>query len=178
MPFYAGDYLADTQHLDTAQHGAYLLLIMHYWSNEGLPDDDKLLAKITKLPVHSWRQMRPKIEVFFHDGWHHKRIDEEIAKYDSKIARLKVSGSIGGNRAASARAKSKHMLPKNPSQAIAREDIARLQHPEPDLTTTTTSVAARARARVPKEKRLSNGEVGAGSTAELNAVMAAKRWIP
>ena len=39
-----GDYLQDTTRLSTEQQGAYLLLIMDYWTNGPLPDDDAALA--------------------------------------------------------------------------------------------------------------------------------------
>ena len=79
MPLHIKDYLADTGHLTTAQHGAYLLLIMHYWQTGGLPDDDKQLARITQCSNQHWLlRMKPKLVTFFGPGWRHKRIDREL----------------------------------------------------------------------------------------------------
>lgn len=87
MPFYVGDYLADTLHLNTLQHGAYLLLILAYWrSGEPLNDDDEELATITRSTVAEWKKLRRSMVRFFHvdDGkWAHKRIDAELAKASS-----------------------------------------------------------------------------------------------
>jgi uncharacterized protein YdaU (DUF1376 family) len=44
MPIYWGDYLRDTRHFNTEQHGAYLLLIAHYWQNGSLPTDEGQLG--------------------------------------------------------------------------------------------------------------------------------------
>lgn len=80
MPLYIADYRADTAHLSAAEHGAYLLLIMHYWSTGELPDDDRPLARIACMTTSEWKRARPTIERFFHDGWKHNRIDAELAR--------------------------------------------------------------------------------------------------
>lgn len=100
MPLYVGDYLGDTGHLSTVQHGAYLLLMMHYWRKGELPDDDTQLAAITKLPPRIWADVRPTIQAFFYDGWRHKRIDEELLRMQEKTARRAAAGQKGGLQAA------------------------------------------------------------------------------
>lgn len=100
MPLYVGDYLGDTGHLSTTQHGAYLLLMMHYWKKGELPDDDKQLAAITKLPMRIWLDSRETLQAFFYDGWHHKRIDEELQVMEIKAARRAAAGQKGGLRSA------------------------------------------------------------------------------
>ena len=80
MPFYFADYLADTGHLSTVEHGAYFLLIAHYWAHGKLPDDEAAIARITRMTARQWSRSRDVLRSFFDDGWFHKRIDEEIAK--------------------------------------------------------------------------------------------------
>ncbi len=80
MPFYPGDYLASTGHLTTEQHGAYLLLIFHYWINGGLPTSDRELMAIARLSPSKWYGNRMAIASFFTTGWRHKRIDAELNK--------------------------------------------------------------------------------------------------
>jgi len=80
MPFYFGDFLADTMHLDRATAFSYLLLIGHYWQHGGLPDDPKQLAQIARVTPRTWQKTASTLQAFFNDGWKHKRIDEELAK--------------------------------------------------------------------------------------------------
>lgn len=100
MPLYWGDYFKDTGHLSTAEHGAYLLLIGHYWvSGKPLPDDDAKLAQITRQGQASWRKMRATLAEFFaiEDGrWRHGRVEEEIAKAFAFIGKQAANGSRGG----------------------------------------------------------------------------------
>ena len=96
MPLYVGDYLGDTGHLTTAQHGAYLLLMMHYWRKGELPDDDRQLAKITKLTRKTWCEYRPILQDFFHSGWKHKRIDAELERVMRVSEKRAMAGQKGG----------------------------------------------------------------------------------
>ena len=101
MPLYVGDYLGDTGHLTTAQHGAYLLLMMHYWRKGELPDDDRQLSKIAKLPLKTWCEYRATLQDFFYDGWKHKRIDAELAKMMRVSEKRAIAGQKGGIGSAS-----------------------------------------------------------------------------
>jgi uncharacterized protein YdaU (DUF1376 family) len=105
MPLYVGDYLGDTGHLTTAQHGAYLLLMMHYWRKGELPDDDRQLSKITKLPLRTWCEYRPTLQDFFYEGWKHKRIDAELARMMQVSQKRAIAGQKGGIGSALARRK-------------------------------------------------------------------------
>ncbi len=104
MPLYVGDYLADTGHLSAAQHGAYLLLMMHYWQKAGLPSDDETLARIAKMTPGEWRKSKPVIQALFSDGWKHKRIEFEL----TEATRISAAGRTGGFASGEARRRAKH----------------------------------------------------------------------
>lgn len=97
MSLHIGDYRKDTGHLRAAGHGAYLLLIMHYWSTGSLPDDDRQLAAIACMTDREWKQWKPIIKAFFHDGWKHKRVEAEFAEAERKYRNRADAGSKGGN---------------------------------------------------------------------------------
>jgi uncharacterized protein YdaU (DUF1376 family) len=105
MPLYVGDYLGDTGHLTTTHHGAYLLLMMHYWRKGELPGDDRQLCKIAKLPLKTWNEYRATLQEFFHDGWKHKRIDAELERMMRVSAKRAIAGQKGGIGSALARMK-------------------------------------------------------------------------
>lgn len=91
MPLHLDDYLADTGHLSTLEHGAYLLLIMHYWRNGGLPADERMIARVARLTPEQWAESRDVLAALFREGWSHKRIDGELAKADAIIAKRKAA---------------------------------------------------------------------------------------
>jgi uncharacterized protein YdaU (DUF1376 family) len=96
MPLYIGDYLKDTMHLSTVEHGAYLLLIMHYWQNGGLPQEPIKLARIARMTKKEWDEIAETLAEMFSDGWRHKRIDGELSDAASKYERRAEAGRKGG----------------------------------------------------------------------------------
>lgn len=118
MPWYWGDYHRDTQELSTLQHGAYMLLIGHYWQHGGLPDNDRELAIIAKLSKYSWEKNRETIAKKFQNNWRHKRIDAELQKAEHKIIQRSIAGARGGFAKAIARAKA---VPIATANGVAKE---------------------------------------------------------
>lgn len=101
MPIYWGDYARDTGDLGATMHGAYLMLIKHYWcTGTPLADDDAALWRIATCDsIGHWRRLRPTIERFFHiEGgvWRHKRIDAELERAAGFIEKQTQNGRKGG----------------------------------------------------------------------------------
>ncbi|MDP9590606.1 UNVERIFIED_ORG: uncharacterized protein YdaU (DUF1376 family) [Shinella zoogloeoides] len=85
MPLHIDAYITDTDHLTATEHGAYLLLIMKYWRDGGLPSDEGMIRRYAKLTPEQWAESRDVIAAFFDDGWRHSRIESELSKADEII---------------------------------------------------------------------------------------------
>jgi len=100
VPIYIGDYLSDTMHLTTEEHGAYFLLILAYWRNQApLPSDDKKMAAICRWSIPVWLEHKKTLSEFFEsDGlfWVHKRIDSELKSALDFRAKQSANGKKGG----------------------------------------------------------------------------------
>ncbi len=120
MPFFVADYLADTGHLTTIEHGAYMLLIMHYWANDGLPTDEKKLSRIARMSESEWRESRDTIAEFFSADWKHDRIEFELAESNAAYARRAAAGRKGGNA-----------RPKRKPSGSNASTLPELPHPQP-----------------------------------------------
>ena len=138
MPLYVGDYLADTAGLSAEEHGAYLLLIMNYWTNGGpLPDDDARLSRIAACDPARWPSIRSVVSRFFkitRGLWKHKRIDAEIARAEANIEAKRRGGKARAAKELSARAEHMHqhngqhngVTPPSPLPLPKKKDIKNL----------------------------------------------------
>jgi uncharacterized protein YdaU (DUF1376 family) len=147
MPLYVADYMADTAHLTTVEHGAYLLLIMTYWQRgEALPDDDKKLARIVGLQGRNWKRVRQEIEPFFEfrdNKWVHQRIEHQLTVMRSQSRANSLNGKKGGL----AKAKG------SPSENLAKHKRT-LSHTDIDIDTVEPKGSISASAKKPSKKTL------------------------
>lgn len=118
MPLYIDNYVGDTQHLSTEQHGAYMLLLMAMWKAGGrLPSDPAKLARIARLPRAKWVKIADDLLAFFDEAGGEitqKRLVSELQKASEKHAKRVDAGSRGGTAKA---LKEKEMTTSN---AIAK----------------------------------------------------------
>lgn len=100
MQLYVADYLGDTRHLTTEQHGAYLLLLMTMWRSDGvLSSDPSKLARIAGLTVAKWKRISDDILAFFtpcEGGFTQGRLAAELTIADEKSEKRSRSGRAGG----------------------------------------------------------------------------------
>src|ERR1700689_537187 len=93
-PHYIGDYIKDTSHLTLIQHGAYRVLLDHYYSTkQPLTANAEQLHRICRAFAQEEREavnyVLGQFFKFDENGYHNKRADDEIGKRNaiSKIRR-------------------------------------------------------------------------------------------
>lgn len=100
MPMYWDAYLADTTHLTTEEHGAYILLLAAMWRRNGwVPDDDRDNARILGLTTAKWKRTKQRLSVFliFQDGSiSQKKLLETWKNTQEKIQKNRENGAKGG----------------------------------------------------------------------------------
>lgn len=136
MPMYWDAYLADTTHLTTEEHGAYLLLLAAMWRRNGwVPDDDKDNARILGLTPSKWRRIKARLMetvsgFVVKDG---KITQEKLQKTwentQEKIDKNRANGAKGGRPSSIKNndlGKANGSVSVNPNQSIPEPE------PEPD----------------------------------------------
>lgn len=108
MQLYVADYLADTPHLTTEEHGAYLLLLFSYWQTGKALRVDRL-AHTARLSSERWTLVERTLNEFFTESegfWIHERVEKDL----DKVAAKSGKNSEAGKASAAARAFAKQQL--------------------------------------------------------------------
>lgn len=103
MQLYVADYLADTAHLTTEEHGAYLLLLFSYWQT-GKPLRADRLASVARMSNERWTDVEVSLKEFFEiDGnsWIHHRVERDL---DAVMSKRKGCSEAGKASAAARKA--------------------------------------------------------------------------
>lgn len=135
-PFYWSDYAGDTAHLSMVEHGAYILLMQHYYQ-KGRPlpasaltkgeqklskclASDEALFRVCRCTTDTERHAVLHVlrEFFYLDGdeHRHKRIDAELKKANEVSKKRAEAGKKGGSSKCQANAKQLPTLSLSQSQ--------------------------------------------------------------
>jgi uncharacterized protein YdaU (DUF1376 family) len=159
MSWHIGDYKKDTGHLRAAEHGAYFLLIMHYWATGGLPTDDRQLATIACMTDKEWNGARQTLAAFFQPNWKHKRVEEEISDANEKYKKRSAAGYAGGiatanrkqkpgNATGNATGNAAPLLPANAQQPITDNPNRKRESPSSGTAPTKGLLAGELRRQI------------------------------
>jgi len=95
------DYLADTWHLTTEEHGAYLLLIMNYWQTEK-PIPENRVQGVIRLDNDRYTSVMGNLKEFFNEdengAWYHGRIEADLSVIRDKSKKASAAGKASAQK--------------------------------------------------------------------------------
>jgi uncharacterized protein YdaU (DUF1376 family) len=113
MPFYGGDFIANTLHLNRGEIGSYVLLLWHHWEHGSLPADERELRQIARVHPWHWPRVWKHLKPFFTPDKdnpiriHQSRILIELHKKD-EISNKRKAAAVQMHSKRDANAKQKH----------------------------------------------------------------------
>lgn len=120
IQIYIADYLADTSHLNAAQHGAYLLLIFNYWQRgKPLNNANERLTNVARMSNDEWADAKPILSEFFKingDEWFHTRIERDLLAVNAKSGKAREAGKASAASRANKRS-------TNVEQTLNHKDV-------------------------------------------------------
>lgn len=119
MALYTGDYLRDTRHLSTAEHGCYLLLLMYCWDTKGpIPLDERKQTSICGArsgdEIEALRRVLAEFFTRMDDGHYNERMMKEIER----------SSALSGKRATAAAERWKARDTLNKMQVLSKSNAS------------------------------------------------------
>lgn len=96
LPIDVRAFMADTQHLDARETGAYWSLLAHAWlaPDNALPNDDKRLALLARCTPKEWARISSTVLGFWQLGdgrWRQKRLDRTRMEVGIKSAKASAA---------------------------------------------------------------------------------------
>lgn len=67
LPLFTDAFISDTMHLNAAQTGAYVMLLMCAWRSKdcSIPNDDSILARYARMDLRTWKANKKIIMEFW-----------------------------------------------------------------------------------------------------------------
>jgi uncharacterized protein YdaU (DUF1376 family) len=97
MPIYIGDYLRDTVELSAEEHGAYVLLLMHYWQKNGeIGSDVDRLSRVARVNEKTCSFILGYYFELIDGNYRNKRADEEMENAANRRNAASENGKKGG----------------------------------------------------------------------------------
>jgi uncharacterized protein YdaU (DUF1376 family) len=100
LPLFTDAFISDTIHLNAAQTGAYIMLLMSAWRSTDckLPNDDKILARMARMDARTWTANKDVVLSFWsQDGsqkWYQRRLLDERKYVDDLSNKNSKAGKV------------------------------------------------------------------------------------
>lgn len=100
VKLYVGDYMRDTGTLTVAEHGAYLLMLLHHYGTEKPLPKGRELHRLVRAETKAERDAVDSVAARFWtetpDGWVNGRASKEMEKANHQREVNRVVGKLGG----------------------------------------------------------------------------------